>query len=137
MDFRNGEAPNSQDDAESFMEVLSSKKFSADQFEPTTCHTLMHPSSQLNFLEIQLNSYKNNDNSNNIQEHHLAPSMTNSYMQSDTSHVKHKLNYPVSQLFPSNLLLGESTKRYLFLCMKVILCEKLMPTISIFVAVIT
>ncbi|XP_042380708.1 transcription factor bHLH68-like [Zingiber officinale] len=105
----NGEAPNSQDDAESFMEVLSSKKFSADQFEPTTCHTLMHPSSQFNFLEIQLNSYKNNNISNHIQEHHLAPSMTNSYMQSDTSHVKHKLNYPVSQLFPSNLLLGEST----------------------------
>ncbi|XP_074556877.1 transcription factor bHLH111-like [Curcuma longa] len=107
----NGETPNSQDDAESFMEVLSSKKFSADEIEPTTCHTLMHPISQLNFLEIQLNNYNNNNNSNNIQEHHLAPSITNNnYMRSDTSHVKHKLNYPVSQLFPSNLLLGESTK---------------------------
>ncbi|XP_042470534.1 transcription factor bHLH111-like isoform X2 [Zingiber officinale] len=51
-----GEASNCQDDAENFVEVLSSKKLSADQFDPASCHGLMHPSSQLNFLGMQSNS---------------------------------------------------------------------------------
>ncbi|XP_042373885.1 transcription factor bHLH111-like [Zingiber officinale] len=113
-----GEASNCQDDAENFVEVLSSKKLSADQFDPASCHGLMHPSSQLNFLGMQSN-INNTDNRwsiappNSHLDHHLAPSMFSAYMQSDVSHVKHEFDRPVSPLFPNNeLLLEKNTKRY-------------------------
>ncbi|XP_064976987.1 uncharacterized protein LOC135619172 isoform X3 [Musa acuminata AAA Group] len=117
------------DDGESFLEVLSSRRLTADVFEPACANSKkmdscreLHPFSLHSLGSIMQPDFANNWSlapSNPQLEHHLAPSTCNGYISasmlidhlaSDTSHVTHEI--PVSPSFTVDAVVGESSRSY-------------------------